>query len=381
MAPTQPAATAQNILAPFSWSTAWRLAAAMLLGASVLSLVAAWLGLDQALAVATYNPHSFWGKFIRDQGALPALAVTVLALGALLPPVARRWPQLKQLAIVWILNLALGAGFATNMVLKEQLQRPRPRETVLLGGQYEFRPVFSMPRGEGGKSFPSGHATMGFIFASLAFPLWRQRRKAAWASLGIGLLAGGFIGWGRMVAGAHFATDNLFSGAIILATAALVTPLAARRWDWRQKAILTAALGLCLIAALLVTPVERTVRLPAAQLAGVTQLRMTLPCRQTVVMNGPSWAVSAAVTGFGGPAGTIRIRRQADTSLSLAYAGIFREIACTAYVTVPPQGIVQLPRSMAFVASGVVTEPHPTDTHWRTFKPLAAIAPQKNVAE
>jgi hypothetical protein len=120
-----------------------------------------------------------------------------------------------------VLTSVIGAGILVNGILKPYWGRPRPNQIQELGGQYPYQNVFSPGIPGKGKSFPSGHASMGFLFVSLVY----FRRKSiviAWIG-GIGGLAyGTALSATRVVQGAHFVTDCMWSlGVIWLVATAL----------------------------------------------------------------------------------------------------------------------------------------------------------------
>lgn len=131
----------------------------------------------------------------------------------------------------------LGPGLLVNGVLKPNVQRPRPCQTTEFGGRADFTPVFAIGSGLASKtvsqadetdsrhtastttalvckSFPSGHASMGF--ATLAIPfLLRRRRKLYVLSLGLAISWGTLIGISRVVQGRHFPSDVIWAAAIV----------------------------------------------------------------------------------------------------------------------------------------------------------------------
>ncbi len=75
-----------------------------------------------------------------------------------------------------------------------------------------LHPSFNGPEG---RSFPSGHASVAFYLASPWFLLRSTRRRAARLWLGAGLAYGGLVSLTRMVQGAHFLSDVLWSWGIV----------------------------------------------------------------------------------------------------------------------------------------------------------------------
>lgn len=104
----------------------------------------------------------------------------------------------------------LGPSLMVNAVLKDNWGRPRPNQVIEFGGDKHYQaalyPSFENKKGH---SFVSGHASVGFVFFSLAL-LARNRR---WLLLPI--LAGAVIGAVRIIQGGHFFSDVIFSGWVV----------------------------------------------------------------------------------------------------------------------------------------------------------------------
>ncbi|MFP6871929.1 MAG: phosphatase PAP2 family protein [Verrucomicrobiales bacterium] len=153
--------------------------------------------------------------FLYKWGVQPALIIAAIAMlviiGGFFSAGLRRW---RKITGYFLLVLIVGPGIIVNAVLKEHWGRPRPREVVEFGGSHQFERVWQYDARSGGKSFPSGHASMGFCLLGLYFVAraLRQRRAtlAALCALGLGLL----LGLARIAQGAHFVSDVLWSAGI-----------------------------------------------------------------------------------------------------------------------------------------------------------------------
>lgn len=124
----------------------------------------------------------------------------------------------RRKALIFLLTACLlGPALMVNLVLKDNWGRPRPRQTVEFGGQKNFESPLS-PTFECRKcySFVSGHASVGFYFFSFAL-LGIKRR---WLILPA--IAGMTIGSARILQGAHFFSDVIFSGWVIWFTTLLL---------------------------------------------------------------------------------------------------------------------------------------------------------------
>lgn len=175
--------------------------------------------------------------------ATVALAFVLWLLARALGPL-KRFHVRSSVMIYIALSLALGPGLLTNTVLKDNMGRARPGQTVAFGGSKQFTPA-PLPADQCPKncSFVSGHAATGFFLATFALlmaPGWRRRAALAGA-----VAAGVLIGVTRMAVGAHFLSDVIFSGFLNIGVAwILYTWIGARgspgdraltRWDQRLR--------------------------------------------------------------------------------------------------------------------------------------------------
>ncbi len=148
-------------------------------------------------------------------GTLPALLTALTGLGVLVAAYYRTtWRRWRRQAAFLFLTLVIGPGFFVNTVLKDHWGRPRPKMVTEFRGRCEYQCFYEKGNGGQGKSFPCGHSSMGYYFVVLYF-LARRRHKLIRFSLLAGALAyGTLIGIARMAAGAHFASDVLWSAVI-----------------------------------------------------------------------------------------------------------------------------------------------------------------------
>ena len=130
--------------------------------------------------------------------------------------VLRRWYRLRLYAAYVLLVFLVGPGLLVNSLFKDNWGRPRPVQVVQLGGHEAYVPPGYVVAKGHGRSFPSGHSSIGFAFVAFWF-LWRKR-KPQWARLALvaSLLLGCAIGLTRMAAGGHFLSDVMWSGWVVL---------------------------------------------------------------------------------------------------------------------------------------------------------------------
>jgi membrane-associated PAP2 superfamily phosphatase len=112
-------------------------------------------------------------------------------------------------------TIAVGPGLAVNLVLKQFWGRERPRNVQEFGGHTPYRQALDPGRPGTGHSFPCGHSSMGFALGTFYFILRRRKKTVRFAALGAALVIGLLIGWARVVGGAHFFSDVIWSGLIV----------------------------------------------------------------------------------------------------------------------------------------------------------------------
>jgi lipid A 4'-phosphatase len=187
-----------------------------------LTLIAEQYHLDLRLSADFYTPGKGWTLShaqpwyaLYKYGTLPGLLLSAGALiGFFLSCTRSRWQGLQRHFLLVVLAVVIGPGLIVNSFCKDYWGRPRPEQTINFGGQWEYRPVFSPGTPGRGRSFPCGHCTMGYCFLTLVV-FWKRSRRMAWAGGLVGLFYGSLVGWARIVAGAHFATDVLWSLGIV----------------------------------------------------------------------------------------------------------------------------------------------------------------------
>jgi len=200
--------------------------ALILLASAAISLV----DLDRGLASFFYRPpagwifrdHWLWMLFY-EYGMVPGL---VLAIGGLLVLLASIiMPRLRRYwrPATFLLLLALiGPGFLVHAVGKDMWGRPRPNDTLDFGGQRPYHQVYQPAGPDLGKSFPSGHAAIGFYMIAPFFLLRRRKHKMALVALASGGCYGTLMSIGRMAQGGHYLTDVLWSAYLVHMTGMLL---------------------------------------------------------------------------------------------------------------------------------------------------------------
>lgn len=270
---------------------------------------------------------------------LPPVLAVLLGGGGLLAIAIGLWkPQLASFrpGLYIVLVLALGSGLISNAVLKDHWGRPRPRDTVGLGGSWEYRAPWDKGVAGRGKSFPCGHATVPAALLAL-WLLWRRSRpRWAGAALAATIALTAYVSAARMVEQAHWLSDVLWA-IVIMACVALVL----HRWliaappSWlvdparlpRGPVLAACAVGLGALAgaALLATPFYREIALRAdrEQLgSGGWELALSAPegAIEIALQPGvsPTLTIEGSVRGFGLP--TVRVRRDVGSAPGRAWA-------------------------------------------------------------
>lgn len=238
-----------------SWQPIW-LPLVLLFG---LSAVFHFSQIDLAMEHRFWSPEAGWRQannpliqFLYRYGTWPAMIVgsgsALLWLGSI---VTGRWQQTRSLNLFLSLLLIIGPGLIINVVFKDHFGRPRPIQTTEFGGNRHYLALGELGPKNSGRSFPSGHASMGFYWLGLLVYFWDRQRAWAWGFGALGLVHGLLMGIGRMAQGGHWPSDILWSAGFVYLTAWGLSCFLAPRKSWRptQKNLTPAsAPGCCPIS-------------------------------------------------------------------------------------------------------------------------------------
>jgi lipid A 4'-phosphatase len=212
----------------------WMVGLVFLLSALLATLV----DIDPRLSGYFYDPTAAQQWFLKtavpwiwlyQYGEWPAL---VLAIGAAVvwggSLCCRSWVCYRRACALIVLAVMLGPGLLVNGVFKPLWGRPRPVQAALFGGSQPYQHWWQPGPIGGGRSFPSGHAAMGYVLVlgTCLVP----RRRSAWLPglvLGGALTYGSLVGVARIIQGGHFLSDVLWSGSLmcfLVATLQAVLP-------------------------------------------------------------------------------------------------------------------------------------------------------------
>lgn len=130
-----------------------------------------------------------------------------------------------------LLACLVGPGLIVNTLIKEHSTRPRPSQTIVFNGAEPYSPPFSL-HGNclTNCSFVSGHASVGFVFYAFAFVQNKPRRRRIFIWLGTFL--GCIFGLGRIMQGAHYMSDIIFSGVTVFITCYLLAKIMKPEQDY-----------------------------------------------------------------------------------------------------------------------------------------------------
>lgn len=186
---------------------------------ALIAIAGGDLALEQAFYVAgkgwIYADQEPW-RFLHRTGIFPSFAVAIAAMIVLVTGFfSARVYLYRKAALFLVLFMLLGPGLVASEAVKRQWGRPRPSQLQLFGGDRQFHQVWE--RGERGRgaSFPSGHAALAFSMIWPYFLLRRSAPRLARLAFGAGACYWLLIGIARMVQGAHFASDLLWSAGIV----------------------------------------------------------------------------------------------------------------------------------------------------------------------
>ncbi|MCE5299522.1 MAG: phosphatase PAP2 family protein [Spirochaetia bacterium] len=292
-------------------------------------------------------------RWIYTYGTIPAL---ILSAGALIILIAGyigpKFSKYRRSAAIIVLAMALGPGLLVNVVLKNYMGRPRPREVKEFGGRWDFK--YPLQPGVPGKghSFPCGHCTMGFGFYSLYVVLRRNNRPAAFTALSGGAAYGVTLGIARMAQGAHFASDVLWAGGITMlsaeAAAFAVDTIKTRGWFEKHKGTTliagTGILGLTVIFFLLATPFHKYREYYPEASQGKFSLETS--GASVIITQAPAGAgpcIVMEVLGFGFPWADFNdiVNPQGKYGYSAFRKGFFMELNASIRVSLPStQGFI-----------------------------------------
>lgn len=207
----------------------------------LFSVFANYLGWDLAVQFYFYDPATAeWSGRqntlmvgLYQYSVLPALILGLIGLfgylGGILFRKLRPW---RKIYLYLFAVLIVGNGILANALFKSFWGRPRPAQVNEFGGTQNFEPCLWIDLASYGKSFPCGHATMGFYFFALALLLKGLARQLCIAfAIGFGAL----IGLSRLSYGGHFLTDVVWAAILMWLVALGLYHLLEIPKQWRYE--------------------------------------------------------------------------------------------------------------------------------------------------
>ena len=306
--------------------------------------LATWVGKDDAIA-----------SFFYHYGILPAVIIPLVSLIILILSYSfKSILKFRKIALYLFLVLAIGNGVLVNGLLKEYWGRPRPAQIIEYNGTQTYEPSLWINLESYGKSFPCGHATMGFYFFSIAL-LFRKRVRIS--ILVFALIFGLVIGIVRSSMGGHFLTDTVWSAIFMwIVSKALYLKLQLNKnkfyseespkskFEKLKKKLIQLALVplslLFIIAVLLASPRDKkhTLIIPPIESQSIK-----LNINQTGIIylksNSDQFLIETHAVGFGFPKSKLRSTHKIEPSnsitLSHEVSGFFSELNALTTIHLP----------------------------------------------
>ncbi|MHA1793737.1 MAG: phosphatase PAP2 family protein [Promethearchaeota archaeon] len=215
-----------------------------------MTLIFYFTPLDLLIAGAFYNPSGpvrfplgdeYPWKFFNEKDYVFLIIMLLFAIFLLILGLSRRrFRPFLVYCLFSFLSAIIGPLLVVNVFFKGAefgdfyigWARPRPREILDFGGTERFyrvwEPAFLDGLRSTNSSFPSGHVTEGamfivifFVFNNIGFLMevfgGKSKRKALilnivkWSGLASSIFIGFMLAISRIAAGAHFASDTLYS--------------------------------------------------------------------------------------------------------------------------------------------------------------------------
>ncbi len=185
---------------------------------------------DLSFSTAMAQPAHPYALIIYHHGTWPSGFLYLAAIIFLSVPSLRRRSDLVSLLAAVLLAHALIHPLVITSGLKFLFGRLRFHQ--LGAGGAGFNPFYLPTPGLGGRSFPSGHVASSVVLTPVAILAWRNRRRKLAAILAsITVVWGLAVAWGRILHGAHYLTDVIFS----LGLSPLIAPLTIKAGTWYRK--------------------------------------------------------------------------------------------------------------------------------------------------
>ena len=195
----------------------------------LLAVLAAVPDVDLGVSGAFYDPtqgfapwQTSFGEFVRRVLPRIIIASAVVAVVLWLIGLVRRAPMLgitTPRAAFLVSTLIVGPGLIVETLLKPNWGRARPDEIASFGGTERYTPpLWFSDACDRNCSFASGHAAVAFWVTAYAYLVPPRYYRPAMA---LGLVFGAAVGMVRVMQGAHFFSDVVYAGAVVVAVNAI----------------------------------------------------------------------------------------------------------------------------------------------------------------
>ena len=190
---------------------------------TILTILFQKLDWDLQFQKLFYNADTGWflkniqpWKFLYYYGNIPALILSISALVIfVLGYLKQCYIKFRKISLYLVLVMIFIPGLLVNSILKDNWGRPRPRDIVEFNGKFEYEKLLTIDPESDGKSFPCGHASMGFYFFVLCYIFRDKKRFWKWFFIWFAFVYGFLIGFARIVQGGHFLSDVVWVGGLV----------------------------------------------------------------------------------------------------------------------------------------------------------------------
>lgn len=182
---------------------------------------------DLSLSTAVAQPRHLYALLIYHHGTWPSGLMYVAGIIWLVVPSLRQRSELVSLLAATLLAHALIHPLLITTLIKLLFGRLRYHQ--LGPGGVGFTPFYLPQPQLGGRSFPSGHVASSVVLCPAILVAWRKGRRLLAAGLALVTVSWGLaVAYGRILHGAHYLTDAIFS----LGLSPLLSPYTARVGAW-----------------------------------------------------------------------------------------------------------------------------------------------------
>lgn len=181
-----------------------------------------------------------WNWLRKNDDTFTFLLVLPLFLSLIASFIKAEFKYLRKYSLFGLTSVLLGSGLLVNILFKGYWGRPRPREVLwwpdsINADNLPFYKVWDPAFIDGfdSKSFPCGHASIVIAYIVIFYIFkhpeilakisgevrsWKIKLFTAFKYIGwsVAFIGGGLMGFTRIVQGAHFASDVLWSFGMVL---------------------------------------------------------------------------------------------------------------------------------------------------------------------